>query len=642
MAPVRPTARPRTRVPGQAPADLPAARAAQETFLYRLASFPVRLWRKYFHPPQPPTESDEFYGGAKVLNGQEIKDALAGEYGAVTRVTAGQQSLTLYSAIPVPNEGKVGGAVLVSQSTFRMLSDLYVLRLDIFRLFLWSVATAIVLSLLVSATITIPIRRLRDQAHAILDPRGRLLGGIVASRARDEVGELSRSLGELTARLKHRVGQMESFASDVSHEFKNPLASIRSAAEIANSSRDPEERRTMLSMVLEDVSRMERLLTGVREISRIDSGSVDGEENAAVDVKEIAQRVVSAARRRSNGSSVTFTVDGDGAAAWLPPGRLEQVVENLVDNAAGFSPPGGVVRVSIATTDGFAILRVRDQGPGIPPEHTERIFDRFFQLPPAGKEGRTRRPRSFHREGDSRESWWNGGGEHPARRRGILRSAASLARRPLRGGLVPQCRIEAPGCLLKLQEKTPANGGFSEAVPQPVEIQLPHLACAQADLVLCPPPFAEKVRAEERGIVRRERDGHTGFEKLAQRMIAHRRIDPEAHIAAEGDIAADAALGKQLHDRRILCRPHAVLDAPRPQLDDCLAHVLGPAGFPRVRDRLVAGLPRPLEQGDKRAPRQACFGTPEPQGRHERIRFLLEKVDGPGSALVRGLPRGCP
>jgi two-component system sensor histidine kinase ChvG len=370
-----------------APADLPSARTPQETFLYRLASFPIRLWRRYLHPPQPPTESDEYYGGAKVLNGPEIQDALAGQYGAVTRVTAGQQSLTLYSAIPIPNQGRIAGAVLVSQSTFRMLSDLYALRLDIFRLFLWSVATAIVLSLLMSATITVPIRRLRDQAHAILDPRGRLLGGIVASRARDEVGELSRSLGELTARLQRHVRQMESFASDVSHEFKNPLAAIRSAAEIANSSRDPEERRVMLSMVLEDVSRMERLLTGVREISRIDSGSVDGEKDAAVDVKEIAVRVVSAARRRSNGAAVTFVVDGEGATAWLPPGRLEQVVENLVDNAAGFSPPGGVVHVFVGKSEGCAVLKVRDDGPGIPPEHRDRIFDRFFSFRPTEKKG---------------------------------------------------------------------------------------------------------------------------------------------------------------------------------------------------------------------------------------------------------------
>ena len=373
---------------GRPSADTPSApgvRTAQETFLYQLASFPIRLWRKYLRPPQPPAESDEYYAGAKVLAGQEIKDALAGEYGAATRVTAGQQSLTLYSAIPVPDTGRIAGAVLVSQSTYRMLSDLYALRLDIFRLFLWSVITAIVLSLLVSATITVPIRRLRDQAHAILDPRGRLLGGIVASRARDEVGELSRSLGELTARLQRHVRQMESFASDVSHEFKNPLASIRSAAEIANSSADPAERRAMLTMVLEDVSRLERLLTGVREISRIDSGSADGEGAATVDVKEIAARVVGSARRRGNGGEVTFVVDGEGASAWIPPGRLEQVVENLVDNAVSFSPAGGTVRVTVGKDNGFAVLRVADEGPGVPRENRDRIFDRFFSFRPREK-----------------------------------------------------------------------------------------------------------------------------------------------------------------------------------------------------------------------------------------------------------------
>jgi two-component system sensor histidine kinase ChvG len=370
---------------GRAPADAPTVRAAQETFLYQVASFPVRLWRKYLRPPQPPAESDEYYAGARVLSGQEIKDALAGGYGAVTRVSAGQQSLTLYSAIPVPDKGRVVGAVLVSQSTYRMLSDLYALRLDIFRLFLWSVATAVVLSLLVSATITVPIRRLRDQAHGILDPRGRLTGRIVASRARDEVGELSRSLGELTARLQRHVRQMESFASDVSHEFKNPLASIRSAAEIANASADPDERRAMLAMVLEDVSRLERLLTGVREISRIDSGTADAEREEAVDVKEIAARVVGSTRRRGNGGEVTFVVDGEGATAWIPPGRLEQVVENLVDNAVSFSPAGGVVRVTVGRDDGMVVLRVSDEGPGVPPENRDRVFDRFFSFRPREK-----------------------------------------------------------------------------------------------------------------------------------------------------------------------------------------------------------------------------------------------------------------
>jgi len=173
----------------------------------------------------------------------------------------------------------------------------------------------------------------------------------------------------------------------VSHEFKNPLAAIRSAAEIANSSQDPAERRAMLTMVLEDVSRLERLLTGVREISRIDSGTADAEGPAAVDVKEIASRVVGSARRRAAAGEVSFVVDGEGAPAWVPPGRLEQVVENLVDNAVSFSPAGGVVRVTVASEDGFAVIHVSDDGPGVPPENRDRIFDRFFSFRPQEKKG---------------------------------------------------------------------------------------------------------------------------------------------------------------------------------------------------------------------------------------------------------------
>jgi signal transduction histidine kinase len=104
-------------------------------------------------------------------------------------------------------------------------------------------------------------------------------------------------------------------------------------------------------------------------------------------VKEIAERIAGAARLRAAGKDVTFVIDGDGAAAWLPPERLEQVVENLVDNAAGFSPPGGVVRISVAKDAGWAVLRVSDDGPGIPREHRDRIFDRFFTFRPNEKKG---------------------------------------------------------------------------------------------------------------------------------------------------------------------------------------------------------------------------------------------------------------
>lgn len=357
-----------------------AARSAEETFLYRLASAPVRTWRRFFRPPVPPREGDEFYSGVKRIAGPEIQEALEGRYGAATRISAGgQQSVTLYSAIPIWDHGTAAGVVLVSQSTYRILSDLYALRLDIFRLFLVAMVTAAVLSLLVSATISVPVRRLRDTAREILDPRGRLTGTFAPARRRDEIGDLSRSLGELTQRLEKHIRFVESFASDVSHEFKNPLAAIRAAAELAVSTPEEGERRALLGMVLEDVSRMERLLTGVREISRIDAGDA-GEEVARVEVRGIAERVVEGFRLRAAaaGRRLLFVVEGEQAFVSAAPGRLAQVLENLLDNAASFSPDAGRIVVTVRREGELVAVRVSDEGPGIPGQTRDRIFDRFF------------------------------------------------------------------------------------------------------------------------------------------------------------------------------------------------------------------------------------------------------------------------
>ena len=365
--------------------------SAEETFLYRLASFPVRLWRRWGARPVRRSRRTTSTRARPCCAGAEVLDALDGRYGAATRIsTSGQRSVTLYSAIPVFGAGRVAGAVLASQSTYRILVDLYDLRLDVFILFLGSVAAAAALSLLAAATITVPIRRLRDQARRVLDARGRLAGRFEPSRRRDEVGDLSRSLGDLSRDLERRVGLLESFASDVAHELRNPLASIRSAVELALSVEEPIERARLLESAIEDTRRMERLIAGVREVSLLDSG-VESEAEETVDVLEAAERVVEAVRLARPDASVRFRIEGEHAAVRMPPGRLAQVIANLVENAADFSPPGGRVTVAVAREDGphpAVVLSVTDEGPGIPADVIGRIFERFFSFRP-GEEAKS-------------------------------------------------------------------------------------------------------------------------------------------------------------------------------------------------------------------------------------------------------------
>jgi two-component system sensor histidine kinase ChvG len=329
--------------------------------------------------------TEEAYSPDAPFDGVEVRQALAGSYGAATRITrGGQRSVTLYSALPVRNEGEVVGAVLVSQSTFHILQDLYEVRLAVFRYVVGAAGVAAILSLMLSATISRPIEKLRSQAKALVDRRGRLTGRFPGSNRFDEIGDLSRALSELSSRLEERMRFIESFAGDVSHEFKNPLTSIRAAAEMLKDVDDPKERARFTGVVEREITRLERLLSTVREVTLVDAG-IEEPATEAVDLGELLKTMAGAPRY---GEAIELSLPTMPVLVKIPGHRLAQVFENLLDNASGFTPAGKRIKVELGTEGREAVVRVEDGGPGIPPEHRERIFDRFFTYRP--NDGRAR------------------------------------------------------------------------------------------------------------------------------------------------------------------------------------------------------------------------------------------------------------
>jgi len=358
-----------------------SAPTAPKSFLYRIGSLPFRLIRR---------EPDESDGSAdsdlssNLLDRPEIQSALAGRYGAATRIADGsRRSVTLHIAIPIRVEGSVDGVVLVSQSTGRILQALDAVRLDVFKVFLLSLGAAVVLSLLAATTIARPLAGLRRRAGDILDRRGRLRGSFVPSNRRDEIGDLERALAELTLQLEQHLRSTETFAADVSHEFKNPLASIRTATDMALEDVNPAERRRFLRMIQKDVARMERLLSEAREISRIDA-LLNDEERTLVRLDDLLPALVESFRLRLGNGGPTFILsisEGD-VTVFASPDRLTQALENLIDNAVSFSPPGAPINVSLTTAGDSARITIADRGPGIPEEHRDRVFSRFFSYRP--------------------------------------------------------------------------------------------------------------------------------------------------------------------------------------------------------------------------------------------------------------------
>ena len=154
---------------------------------------------------------------------------------------------------------------------------------------------------------------------------------------------------------------------------------------------DPAERGRFRDIVQRDIARVERLLAGVRDIASIDA-RLDQEEKENVRLDRLLTEIVESFNVRERGR-VRFRLEtGSAAAAITVRGstdRISQIVENLLDNAAGFSPDGGEVVVTLERRDSTAVIRVSDQGSGIPAQHLDRVFERFFTYRPDSGGART-------------------------------------------------------------------------------------------------------------------------------------------------------------------------------------------------------------------------------------------------------------
>lgn len=350
-------------------------------FLYSIVRKTLDFIRYFLRGPKADFNSIEYYTYKRMLDGIEVQAALEGRYGATTRISrGGQRSITMYSAIPVFNNNRVYGVVLVSQSTYRILQNLYQIRLEIFKIFLISLTAAGIISFILSRTIAHPLKKLRNQAKEITDNRGRIKSNFESSGRMDEIGDLNDSLQELTHKLHNHLLQTESFASDVSHELKNPLSSIQTASELLNESIKDEQNSKFINIISQETSRLERLITEVRDISTIDV-KISEEETVIINPEEIIRSVITNTKLKLKNKVINFSlfIKGDTPLELLiSPGRFTQVIENIISNAVSFSPDEGVIGITLENKGKYISISIADQGPGIPVENIDRIFNRFF------------------------------------------------------------------------------------------------------------------------------------------------------------------------------------------------------------------------------------------------------------------------
>jgi two-component system sensor histidine kinase ChvG len=243
-------------------------------------------------------------------------------------------------------------------------------------------------SLALTVFIARPIRRLATAAHEARRAGGRRVKMPDMRNRNDEIGELGVALAEMTDALYDRLDAIESFAADVAHELKNPLTSIRSAAETLPKAKDDVRRDRLLAVITADVQRLDRLITDISRASRVDA-ELAREDVSPFDLGGLLENLVEAYNDApGHKTPVIFESQVRSSYVLGRDGPLGQVFRNLIDNAITFSPEGG--KVYVTATRGqreprpTLLITVDDDGPGIPEANLEAVFERFYTERPAG------------------------------------------------------------------------------------------------------------------------------------------------------------------------------------------------------------------------------------------------------------------
>lgn len=191
-----------------------------------------------------------------------------------------------------------------------------------------------------------------------------------------ETREIAAGINELFERISAQRRQSLTFLAAVAHDLRNPMSSLRTAAQLAGNQSDPEKQQERLKLILRQVDRMNRLVEDLLDVTRVQSGqfSVNVEEG---DVREVVRDAVALFSETSPGHALRITLPGDPVLVRHDPARLSQVLSNLISNAIKYSPDGGEVEVRLLRRDSQAVLEVSDTGLGIPPNERESIFEPF-------------------------------------------------------------------------------------------------------------------------------------------------------------------------------------------------------------------------------------------------------------------------
>jgi two-component system sensor histidine kinase ChvG len=321
----------------------------------------------------------------------DVRNALSGEKVMGPRYDD-DNNLIVSVSVPVQRVQRILGAVTVESNDVGniVIAERKALAPIIGLAFLVTLLSSLALTLFIA----LPMRKLALAAEIVTRSSDKRDAIPDLSKRRDEIGDLSSVMRDMTQGLYSRIDDIANFAADVAHEIKNPLTSLRSASDTLRVAKTEAQREQLIDIIQKDVSRMDRLITDISKASKVDA-NLARDTAQTLDVHEVIENITDfyeQTTKEGGGTVKNVSLAPADVPVFIRAFEtpFAQVLRNLIDNALTFSPDEGEVRIAASTdTTGKkeqVVIMVEDDGPGIPPENLETVFERFYTERPKGAE----------------------------------------------------------------------------------------------------------------------------------------------------------------------------------------------------------------------------------------------------------------
>ncbi len=328
--------------------------------------------------PNPAYDFSDALARASRLDGSEVIRALEGEAGTRRRTTADGEAVIASAAFPIRIDGAVVGSVVIEQTTNAILSvqNQAIKRLASSTLLALVLVVAV---LLIFATrLSVRIRRLRDEADTAIGEDGRVNGSIGGSRARDEIGDLSRSFSHMLRRLGQYNRYLETMAGKLAHELRTPVVVVKSSLE--NLEHAPEEdRATYLQRARQGIDRLGTILQRLSEATRLEQALQDAELER-FDLRGLVEAVGEGHRGAYPEQLFLIEPGSEPCTITAAPDLIAQMLDKLVSNAVDFARPDTPITIKLAHEEAFARLSVANRGEPLPENMRERLFESMVSV----------------------------------------------------------------------------------------------------------------------------------------------------------------------------------------------------------------------------------------------------------------------